>query len=123
MLQIIKELATARLRKSQTSLQSVTPEIVFLLSAIYVQNVNEWLTFLNGGSEDEGGAGEAMENSLLILKILRRLLISGYEYPNHDKGVQELWAQSQQHFGQFLGMSLAYLKLILRPTLLIQLLT
>jgi hypothetical protein len=104
LLRVIKELATARLRKSQTSLQSVTPELVFLLGQIYIQKVTFWLEFLNGNGDDEGGAMDAMENSLMALKIIRRLLLVGYEYPNHDKEVQELWASSQHQFGQFLDM-------------------
>ncbi|KAL3425415.1 importin-beta domain-containing protein [Phlyctema vagabunda] len=104
MLQVVKELATARLRKSQTSLQSVTPEIVFLLSAIYSQKTAQWLGFLEGSGDDEGGAMDAMGSSLSAIKILRRLLIVGYEYPNHNKDVQQLWQLSQQHFGQFLNM-------------------
>ena len=104
LLQVVKELATARLRKSQTSLQSVTPEIVFLLSEVYTQKISYWMTFFSGGRDDEGGAIDAMENSLLAIKILRRLLIVGYEYPNHDKDVQQLWAQSQQQFGHLLEM-------------------
>jgi hypothetical protein len=104
LLQIVKELASARLRKSQTSLQSITPEIVFLLSNIYTQKVNAWYGFLTSGGDDEGGAMDAMENSLLAMKILRRLLIFGYQYPNHEKEVQELWGHSQQQFGQFLDL-------------------
>lgn len=104
LLQIIKELATARLRRSQTSLQATTPEIVFLLSNIYTQKVGQWLSFLTGNGDDEGGAMDDMENSLLALKTLRRLLIAGYEYPNHDKDVQQLWEHSQLQFGQFLDL-------------------
>jgi hypothetical protein len=104
LLQVVKELATARLRKSQTSLQSVTPEIVFLLSEVYTQKVSYWMAFLNGDGDDEGGAIDAMENSLLAIKIFRRLLIVGYEYPNHDNDVQQLWEHSQHQFGQFLEM-------------------
>ncbi|ESZ98817.1 hypothetical protein SBOR_0786 [Sclerotinia borealis F-4128] len=103
LLQIVKELATARLRRSQTSLQSVTPEMVFLLGSIYTQKVSQWLSFFTEKSlDDQGGALDAMENSLIAIKILRRLLIVGYEYPNHDKDVQQLWQQSQQQFGQLL---------------------
>ncbi|KAI9648815.1 hypothetical protein NHQ30_003456 [Ciborinia camelliae] len=103
LLQIVKELATARLRRSQTSLQSVTPEMVFLLSSIYTQKVSQWLNyFTENPSGDQGGAMDAMENSLIAIKILRRLLIVGYEYPNHDKDVQQIWHQSQQQFGQLL---------------------
>ena len=104
LLQITKELASARLRISQTALQSVTPEIVFLLSNIYTQKVNQWYGFLTVGGDDEGGAMDAMDSSLLALKILRRLLIAGYERPNEDKEVQSLWAQSQNQFGQLWAM-------------------
>jgi len=104
LLQVVKELSTARLRTSQTRLQSVAPEIVFLLSEIYTQKVIMWVGFLNGNGEDEGGAIDAMENSLFAIKILRRLLIVGYEYPNHSIDVQRLWEHSQHQFGQFLEM-------------------
>ena len=104
LLQVIKELSTARLRTSQTRLQSVTPEIVFLLNEIYTEKVAIWIEFFNGNGDDEGGAMDAMENSLFAIKILRRLLIAGYEYPNHSKDVQQLWEHSQHQFGQFLVM-------------------
>ncbi|TAQ85162.1 hypothetical protein B7494_g6515 [Chlorociboria aeruginascens] len=104
LLQVVKELATARLRSSQTSLQSVTPEMVYLLSEIYTEKASQWLLFFDGTGNDEGGAIDAMENSLLAIKVLRRLLIVGYEYPNHEKEVQQLWAHSQNQLGQFLGM-------------------
>ncbi len=104
LLQVIKELSTARLRTSQTRLQSVTPEIVFLLNEIYTEKVAIWVGFFNGNGDDEGGAMDAMENSLFAIKVLRRLLISGYEYPNHSKDVQQLWEYSQIQFGQFLEM-------------------
>lgn len=104
MLQVVKELSTARMKSSQTRLQSVTPEIVSLLSDIYTDKAALWMAFLNGSGEDEGGATDAMENSLYAIKILRRLLIAGYEYPNHAVEVRQLWELSQSQFGQFLGM-------------------
>lgn len=104
LLQVIKELSTARLRTSQTRLQSVTPEIVFLLNEIYNEKVGIWVSFLNGIGEDEGGAMDAMENSLFAIKILRRLLIAGYEHPHNSTDVQQLWEHSQVQFGQFLDM-------------------
>ncbi|KAF4624585.1 hypothetical protein G7Y89_g13584 [Cudoniella acicularis] len=104
LLQVVKELSTARLRASQTSLQSVTPEIVFLLHEIYTEKVAFWMGLLNGNGDDEGGPMDAMENSLFALKILRRLLIVGYEYPNHSNDVQQFWELSQHQFGQFLEM-------------------
>lgn len=104
LLQVVKELSTARLKRSQTSLQSVTPEIVYLLSTIYLSNVQKWTAFFAGNGDDEGGAMDAMESSLYCLKILRRLLIAGYEYPHRDTVVERIWTQSQEHFGQFLDL-------------------
>jgi hypothetical protein len=104
LLQVVKELASARLRRSQTALQSVTPEIVFFLSNLYTQKVNQWYGFLTANGDDEGGAMDAMDSSLMALKILRRLLIAGYKYPSEDKDVRELWGQSQLQFGQLFGM-------------------
>ncbi|KAJ9151808.1 Importin-beta domain-containing protein [Pleurostoma richardsiae] len=99
----VKELGTARLRRSQTALQSVTPEIVFLLIEIYTDKVTWWRNWLTTGHGDEDDADLAIQSSLMALKILRRLLNFGYEQPHQDKLVQEFWSLTQTHFGQFLG--------------------
>ncbi|KAI9816698.1 MAG: hypothetical protein M1832_004986 [Thelocarpon impressellum] len=105
LLQIVKELSTARLQRSRVSLQSVTPEILYMLGRVYVERVQKWRAFLSQGGDDEGGAIEAIEHSLLALKILRRLLIAGYEFPNRDKDVCEFWTIVRDHFGDFLAVS------------------
>lgn len=104
LLRIVKELGAARLRKSQTALQAATPELVYVLGEVYDKKTSEWLAFLSNGSGDEDNAVRGMESSLITLKILRRLLIVGYEYPHRDKTVQQVWSFSQTHFGQFLGL-------------------
>lgn len=43
-----------------------------------------------------------MLNSLLALKILRRLVSMGYEKPHTDKTVEQFWTMSQNQFGQLL---------------------
>lgn len=105
LLRIVKELGTARLRKSQTTLQSITPELVYILCEIYAARTTEWIAFLNDSRSIEEGdpALLAMENSLDAMKIIRRLLLVGYEYPHKDKTVQQVWTVSQTHFAQFLG--------------------
>lgn len=103
LLRVVKELGTARLRKSQTALQSVTPEMVYVLNEIYAEKSALWLAFLSSKQGPEEGANIAMFNSLLALKILRRLVILGYERPHADKSVEEFWTMSQNQFGQFLG--------------------
>lgn len=103
LLRVVKELGTARMRKSQTALQSVTPEIVYLLCEIYTERTALWTEWLANGRGDEDDADLAMQNSLLSAKILRRLLILGYANPAKDKVVVEYWSVTQNHFGQFLG--------------------
>ncbi|KAI9172163.1 Importin-11 [Paramyrothecium foliicola] len=103
LLRVVKELGTARLRKSQTALQSVTPEIVYVLTEIYAEKSTYWVNFLTSGQGSEDEANLAMLNSLFALKILRRLVISGYERPHGDKTVEQFWTLSQTQFGQLLG--------------------
>jgi hypothetical protein len=80
----------------------VTPELVSVLGQIYVHRVQVWRTFLEVGGDDEGGALESVGSSLQCVKILRRLLISGFERPHTQKDVQEFWSLVQNHFGDFL---------------------
>ena len=101
LLQVIKELSTARLQRTRTSLQQVTPELLQVVGGIYVQSVETWTRFLNGGGDDEGSALESVEHSLLSLKVLRRLIIAGFEHPNRDSDVDRFWTIAYQHFGQF----------------------
>jgi hypothetical protein len=104
LLRVVKELGSARLRKSQTALQSVTPELVYVLGEIYAEKSTAWTTFLSAGQAGgEGAEIAAMHNSLLALKVLRRLVIMGYEKPHSDSTVEQFWTMSQTQFGQFLA--------------------
>lgn len=103
LLRVVKELGTARLRKSQTALQSVTPEIVHVLSEIYVEKSTAWTNYLTTGQGHGPEAEMAMLNSLFTLKVLRRLVIFGYERPHSDGTVEQFWSVSQNQFGQLLG--------------------
>lgn len=102
LLRVVKELGTARLKKNQTALQSVTPEIVYVLSEIYAEKSNAWIGFLTSEQGNADEAGLAMTNSLLALKTLRRLVVLGYERPHSDKTVEQFWTLSQNQFGQLL---------------------
>ena len=113
--QVVKELATAKLRRSQTSLQAMTAELVFLLNDIYTRKITMWTEFLGGNGDDEGGAMDAMENSLAALKIMRRLIIVGYEHPNHDKRVQEIWSSSNVFLSQLISLLNAEPPVLISP--------
>jgi hypothetical protein len=101
LLRVVKELGTARLRKSQTALQAVTPELVQLLGAIYTEKTAYWQGMWTKGQGDEDTADFAVENSLTALKILRRLVTVGYEQPHADAMVCGFWSLSQSQFDQF----------------------
>ncbi|OTB05591.1 hypothetical protein M426DRAFT_319582 [Hypoxylon sp. CI-4A] len=107
LLRVVKELGTARLRKSQTMLQSSTPELVYILCEIYGAKTTEWIAFLNNDVNDIKENGDAallaMGNSLSAIKILRRLLIIGYEHPQKDQTVQQVWTSVQAQLAEFLG--------------------
>jgi hypothetical protein len=102
LLYIVKELSTGRLLRTRQSLQTVAPEIFNVLGTIYVNKVQTWQTFFRDGGDDEGGAIESVDNSLLAIKTIRRLIIAGYEFPGRDKDVQQFWTLTRAHFGEFL---------------------
>ncbi|KKA26207.1 hypothetical protein TD95_000039 [Thielaviopsis punctulata] len=103
LLRIVKELATARLRKIQTSLQELSPEIVYLCCEIYSENKNAWCKFMQDGQGNAAVMETVMSNSLISLRILRRLVVFGYEDPWTDNSVREFWAISQVNFGELMG--------------------
>lgn len=103
LLQIIKELSTARLQRTRANLQSVSPEIFHLLGSIYVDKVNKWGSILEQGGADEAALLETIEQSLVSMKVIRRLIIAGFEHPNRDKEVQDFWRLTHSHFSRFLS--------------------
>ena len=103
LLYIIKELSTARLQRSRTKLQSITPQIVQTVSAIYVKNVTSWINHLrNSDNDSEGGLSVSMDCSLLALRILRRLTIAGYDFPNRQQEMRDIWSSFTRQFGEIL---------------------
>jgi hypothetical protein len=97
----VKELSTGRLLRTRQNLQTVAPEILNVLGTIYVSKVQNWQAFFRDGGDDEGGAIESIEASLLAIKIIRRLVIAGYDFPGREKDVQEFWTMTRNHFGDF----------------------
>lgn len=104
LLYIIKELSTAKLQRSRASLQSAAPNIVEVVGNIYVGRVETWITFLTTGGDDEGEALESIEISLLALQVLRRLIVSGYDFPNRHAEIRDIWKILVSHFGQMLAL-------------------
>lgn len=105
LLQIIKELSTARMQRVRASLQSVSPEIFQLLGAIYVEKVNAWSALLEHNRLDDAPLPDLLEQTLMSLKVIRRLVVAGFEHPNRDKDVQGFWTLSHTQFAKFFGFS------------------
>lgn len=102
LLYIIKELATARLHRSRTSLQSATPEVFQVLGKIYVETVQHWMGLLQSSSDSDELAN--IEQSLLALRIIRRLVIAGYQNPNRHSEVSQFWTIIKMQFGEMLSL-------------------
>lgn len=104
LLQITKELATGRLLRTRQSLNAIAPEVVQVLGQIYVQKVQSWQNALSSNSGDLATLGQEMQTSLLAIKTLRRLVITGYEFPNRESEVHELWQLTSSQVGAFISI-------------------
>ncbi|KAI2084602.1 hypothetical protein LOZ36_004681 [Ophidiomyces ophidiicola] len=104
-LQVVKELSTGRLQRIRKGFQSMTPELFRILATVYFQQVQNVFNFLDGSQVSGVEAVVVSEQSLAALKIIRRLIISGYEYPNRDSDVQQFWDLTLTHFANFITIS------------------
>ncbi|KAJ5678244.1 uncharacterized protein N7477_003877 [Penicillium maclennaniae] len=100
LLQIIKELSTARIQRTRVHLQSISPELFQVMGNIYMEKISQWIAVLDQGSANDSSL-EAMDQSLMCLKVLRRLIISGYEHPGRHSEVKDFWQLSFEHFARF----------------------
>ena len=76
LLQVTKELSTGRLARTRQNLQAVTPEIIRVVGARYVAYVDSWRYLINEDSSNPD-IDTGLKGSLLCIKTLRRLLITG----------------------------------------------
>ncbi len=56
---------------------------------------------LEQGSAGEEQLLETLELSLVSLKVLRRLIIAGFEHPSRSQEVQGFWVLTHSHFSKF----------------------
>ncbi|KAL8766030.1 MAG: hypothetical protein Q9209_007059 [Squamulea sp. 1 TL-2023] len=105
LLEVIKELSTARIQRTRTSMQAAALKVLQVLGKIYVDKVQAWMSFFHEAGTDEGGAVDSIDQSLLALRVLRRLLIAGWECPNRSTEVREIWNLLINHFRDMLSMA------------------
>lgn len=77
-----------------------------VLGGIYVAKLNTWLAFLASGGVDAREALQSSTESLLALRVIRRLMITAYEYPNEDTKILEFWNILRTNLDGMLPLSL-----------------
>lgn len=92
--QIIKILSTAKIGRCRPAMQSKIPIIFPLIVRIYLRSFTEWTT---SSSIDANKLSE-LQVSYLSLKVLRRIVVDGYEYPHKDESVVEFMNITVNHF-------------------------
>ncbi|KAJ9611710.1 hypothetical protein H2200_004894 [Cladophialophora chaetospira] len=92
-LQIIKELASARLQRTKKSLQDVSLELLQVLGNLYISLVARW-------QSSQSDLVSAV-SSHSALKTLRRLLVAGFERPHREDAVKQFWGLLQTHQQSF----------------------
>ncbi|RPA77602.1 ARM repeat-containing protein [Ascobolus immersus RN42] len=104
---VVKEQASGRLARTRVNLQNVTPEIFGVVARLYGECVEGWTGILGSGfsSGSVEQAVEVLGVSLLCLKTLRRLALSGYEFPNRVEEVRQMWTAFRQQVTSFLTLS------------------
>lgn len=66
-----------------------------------MDKINQWGAMLEQGSAGEEQLLETLELSLVSLKVLRRLIIAGFEHPSRSQEVQGFWVLTHSHFSKF----------------------
>lgn len=99
---VVKELLTARLQRQRANLLAITPEVFHVLGEIYVTKSQRWQEFIRRGGDDEAGALEDIEQSLLALRVIRRLIVAGFTRPEKDREVQQFWDITKSQLGSIL---------------------
>ena len=92
-LQMIKELASARLARTKKSLQNVAADLLQVLGSLFVNLVTRW-------QSNQSDLPSAI-SSHSALKTLRRLLIAGFEHPHREEAVKQFWDLLQTHQQSF----------------------
>lgn len=96
LLYVIKELSTGRLQRTRQNLQKAAPQVLATLSVIHTTRYYRRRATGTGSATADPDAAI----SLLALRIIRRLLIAGYDVPHHDEALVGFWVSSEASFRQ-----------------------
>lgn len=102
LLHTTKELSTGRLQRTKQNLQSATPELIQVVGSLYATKIRNLLERTDATAGAHGDLENELHQSLLAIKLTRRLLISGYEHPNRDQDVVAFWQLTIQNLAALL---------------------
>lgn len=102
LLYIVKELSTGRLQRTKQYMQAATPEIVAVVGNIYVRELESWMNGLESNPDNMHHHEDSV--SLAAIKLLRRLLVLGYEHPNRNADVVAFWNLSFDRLSAFVAI-------------------
>jgi len=97
---LIKELSTIRLNRQIANLRAVAPNLFNVLGELYQYKFQQWQNALaheKGSGNPQMQAVDDMSDCEYVLKIMRRLLVSGYEFPHTNETVQSFWRTTTSH--------------------------
>lgn len=103
---VVKELSTGRLRSTKASLFAAAPELLNVVGTIYLESMQRAMMELTSGDVEETFVQQALEQALLAMKVVRRLAVAGYEFPNRATEIQQLNDLASNYFEQ--GFQITY---------------
>lgn len=98
LLVVVKELSTARLMRTRRSFYADGHNVLQTVGSVYMGVFQSCHSSLEREGDTEGHAVLDMENCLICLRILRRLMVSAFETPSREGHVRELWATLSGNF-------------------------
>ncbi|EPS41833.1 hypothetical protein H072_4200 [Dactylellina haptotyla CBS 200.50] len=107
LLHVVKELCTGRLPRIRSNLQTASPELFHVAAGIYVQYVEHWSHGIQNKSHGDEWINERLNISLSCLKVLRRLLVSGFEFANRSEEIKQFWTIIGEQWNSFIEMTSA----------------
>lgn len=106
LLAVIKEQAAGRLARTKANLHAIAPELYRVLGELYLKYVEAWTTMIaQNPNSDDPAIASTLSVSLITLKILRRLTVSGYEFPNRAEEVKQLWIIFRNQLASFIQLT------------------
>ncbi|KAF3913774.1 Importin-11 [Orbilia brochopaga] len=108
LLHVVKELCAGRLPRIRSNLQTASPELFHVVAEIYVQYVEHWVVgVVETDDFSDEWVNQRLTISLSCLKVLRRLLVSGFEFANRNSEIRQFWTIVNERWNTFIQLTSA----------------